>query len=94
MYNKTSAAFDAFGSSANEPEHLSHDNNSARLVSSSVQHCPHQARGDSMPGGCDDAASDLHMAFLHVMTQKVMEATAKQPSVLKQLNASIRRDRT
>lgn len=38
----------------------------------------------------DQGPSVLQMAFLHLMARKVVEATANQPEVLKQLNAGIR----
>lgn len=50
----------------------------------------HIAREES---DLDQGPSVLQMAFLQLMTQKVIEATANCPEVLEQLNSNIRTDK-
>lgn len=41
----------------------------------------------------DQDASVLQMAFIQMMTQKVLEATRNHPDILEQVNSKIRTDR-
>ncbi len=95
MYSKFSKDSASSGDSAHESGNVNCDSESPDIDDRHASNDVSQVIHEKALGGSDfsQGPSVLQMAFLRLMTQKVIEATANNSAVLKDLNARIRKDR-